>query len=170
MVEGLVTVVFKEIIDVQLDAPFPVLSYRDAVETYGSDRPDLRFDLPLVDFSELACQSDFNALKSAPCVKAIVIPDADSYSRKVIDGFSQFVMDYSSQEKKTPLAGVTWMRCKEGDLTGGIAKFLLKHCVRMLSNHSLWKRVTSCCLWAGNGRRFYPPWEPYDSRSPGAMT
>ncbi|MAG20586.1 MAG: aspartate--tRNA ligase [Candidatus Marinimicrobia bacterium] len=123
VVEGLVTVVFKEIIDVQLDAPFPVLSYRDAVETYGSDRPDLRFDLPLVDFSELACQSDFNALKSAPCVKAIVIPDADSYSRKVIDGFSQFVMDYSSQEKKTPLAGVTWMRCKEGDLTGGIAKF-----------------------------------------------
>ena len=123
VVEGLVTAVFKEVIDVQLDAPFPVLSYRDAVETYGSDRPDLRFDLPLVDFSELACQSDFNALKSAPCVKAIVIPDADSYSRKVIDGFSQFVMDYSSQEKKTPLAGVTWMRCKEGDLTGGIAKF-----------------------------------------------
>lgn len=123
MVESLVTAVFREVIDVELEVPFPVLSYHDAMETYGSDRPDLRFGLPLVDFSEAAGQSDFHALKSAECVKAIVVPQADGYSRKVIDGLSEFVEEYSSQEKKTPLGGLAWMRCKGGDLTGGIAKF-----------------------------------------------
>ena len=123
VVEGLITEVFKEVIDVELKTSFPVLSYHDAMETYGTDKPDLRFDFPLVDFSQSASQSDFDTLKSAPCVKAIVVPKADGYSRKVIDSLSEFVKEYSSQEKKTPLGGLAWMRCKEGDLIGGIAKF-----------------------------------------------
>ena len=123
VVEQLVSSVFKEVIDVDLPTPFPTLTFDEAMETYGSDKPDLRFELPLVDFSQFAGESDFEALKSAETVKAIVVPQAEGYSRKVIDQLTSFVKDYSSQEKKAPLGGLAWMRCVDGDLTGGVSKF-----------------------------------------------
>ncbi|MCH7731152.1 MAG: aspartate--tRNA ligase [Candidatus Marinimicrobia bacterium] len=121
--EGLVTQVFKEVIDVNLGAPFPTLSYEDALETYGTDSPDLRFDLPLIDFSVYARESDFRAFESAECIKALVIEKGEGYSRKVIDQLSEFVKEYSAQEGKKALEGLGWMRYKDGDLTGGISKF-----------------------------------------------
>ena len=121
--EGLVTQVFKEVIDVNLGAPFPTLSYEDALETYGTDSPDLRFDLPLIDFSVYARKSDFRAFESAECIKALVIEKGEGYSRKVIDQLSEFVKEYSAQEGKKALEGLGWMRYKDGDLTGGISKF-----------------------------------------------
>ena len=123
VVEQLVSSVFKEVIDVDLPTPFPTLTFDEAMETYGSDKPGLRFELPLVDFSQFAGESDFEALKSAETVKAIVVPQAEGYSRKVIDQLTSFVKDYSSQEKKAPLGGLAWMRCVDGDLTGGVSKF-----------------------------------------------
>ena len=123
VVEQLVSSVFKEVIDVDLPTPFPTLTFDEAMETYGSDKPDLRFELPLVDFSQFAGESDFEALKSAEAVKAMVVPQAEGYSRKVIDQLTTFVKDYSSQEKKAPLGGLSWMRCVDGDLTGGVSKF-----------------------------------------------
>lgn len=62
-VESLVKHVFKEVIDVNLETPFPAISYDDAIETYGTDRPDIRFNLPLIDFSVYARESDFKAFK-----------------------------------------------------------------------------------------------------------
>lgn len=121
--EGLVTQVFKEVIDVNLGAPFPTLSYEDALETYGTDKPDLRFDLPLIDFSVYARESDFRAFESAECIKALVIKNGEGYSRKVIDQLSEFVKEYSAQEGKEALEGLRWMRYKGDDLTGGISKF-----------------------------------------------
>ncbi|MCH8012432.1 MAG: aspartate--tRNA ligase [Candidatus Marinimicrobia bacterium] len=121
--EGLVTQVFKEVIDVNLGAPFPTLSYEDALETYGTDKPDLRFDLPLIDFFVYARESDFRAFKSAECIKALVIENGEGYSRKVIDQLSEFVKEYSAQEGKEAIESLGWMRFKDGDLTGGISKF-----------------------------------------------
>ena len=123
VVEALVSAVFKDVLDLSLELPFPVISYQEAMETYGTDSPDIRFGLPLVDFVGFAGDSDFKALQSVETAKAIVVSNAKGYSRKVIDELNVFVKEFSSQEKKTPLGGLAWMKCNDGDLSGGVSKF-----------------------------------------------
>ena len=123
IVEELVCAVFEDVLDLSLELPFPVISYQEAMETYGTDSPDIRFGLPLVDFIGFAGDSDFKALQSVETAKAIVVPNAEGYSRKVIDELNAFVKEFSSQEKKTPLGGLAWMKCNDGDLSGGVSKF-----------------------------------------------
>ena len=123
IVEELVCAVFEDVLDLSLELPFPVISYQEAMETYGTDSPDIRFGLPLVDFIEFAGDSDFKALQSVETAKAIVVSNAEGYSRKVIDELNAFVKEFSSQEKKTPLGGLAWMKCNDGDLSGGVSKF-----------------------------------------------
>ena len=123
IVEELVCAVFEDVLDLSLELPFPVISYQKAMETYGTDSPDIRFGLPLVDFIGFAGDSDFKALQSVETAKAIVVSNAEGYSRKVIDELNAFVKEFSSQEKKTPLGGLAWMKCNDGDLSGGVSKF-----------------------------------------------
>ena len=123
VVEELVCAVFEDVLDLSLELPFPVISYQEAMETYGTDSPDIRFGLPLVDFIGFAGDSDFKALQSVETAKAIVVSNAEGYSRKVIDELNAFVKEFSSQEKKTPLDGLAWMKCNDGDLSGGVSKF-----------------------------------------------
>ena len=123
VVEKLVCAVFEDVLDLSLELPFPVISYQEAMETYGTDSPDIRFGLPLVDFIGFAGDSDFKALQSVETAKAIVVSNAEGYSRKVIDELNVFVKEFSSQEKKTPLGGLAWMKCNDGDLSGGVSKF-----------------------------------------------
>ena len=123
IVEELVCAVFEDVLDLSLELPFPVISYQEAMETYGTDSPDIRFGLPLVDFIGFAGDSDFKALQSVETAKAIMVPNAKGYSRKVIDELNAFVKEFSSQEKKTPLGGLAWMKCNDGDLSGGVSKF-----------------------------------------------
>ena len=123
VVEELVCAVFEDVLDLSLELPFPVISYQKAMETYGTDSPDIRFGLPLVDFIGFAGDSDFKALQSVETAKAVVVPNAEGYSRKVIDELNVFVKEFSSQEKKTPLGGLAWMKCNDGDLSGGVSKF-----------------------------------------------
>jgi aspartyl-tRNA synthetase len=123
VVEKLVCAVFEDVLDLSLELPFPVISYQEAMETYGTDSPDTRFGLPLVDFIGFAGDSDFKALQSVETAKAIVVSNAEGYSRKVIDELNAFVKEFSSQEKKTPLGGLAWMKCNDGDLSGGVSKF-----------------------------------------------
>ena len=123
VVEELVCAVFEDVLDLSLELPFPVISYQEAMETYGTDSPDIRFGLPLVDFIGFAGDSDFKALQSVETAKAIVVSNAKGYSRKVIDELNAFVKEFSSQEKKTPLGGLAWMKCNDGDLSGGVSKF-----------------------------------------------
>ena len=123
VVEELVCAVFEDVLDLSLELPFPVISYQKAMETYGTDSPDILFGLPLVDFIGFAGDSDFKALQSVETAKAIVVSKAEGYSRKVIDELNAFVKEFSSQEKKTPLGGLAWMKCNDGDLSGGVSKF-----------------------------------------------
>jgi len=122
-VEGLVKHVFETILHVKLESPFLSVSFNEALEIYGTDRPDLRFDLLLRDFSDYAKYSEFQNLKTGECAKAIVIENDEEFSRKVIEALSDFVREYSTQEGKQALWGLGWMRCKSGDLSGGISKF-----------------------------------------------
>ena len=114
--EGLTCNIFKEVIGAELPKSFPRLTWEEAMDKYGSDKPDTRFDLLLQDVKPFTDQSDFNAFKSAEIVKGLVVSGGVKYSRKNIDGFTDFVIKYKAK-------GLTWMKAEEGQLTGGISKF-----------------------------------------------
>ena len=117
--EGLACNIFKEVIGAELPKLFPRLTWDQAMDTYGSDKPDTRFDLFLQDLKPFTDQSDFNAFKSVDIVKGLVVPSGAKYSRKNIDGFTDFVKKYKAK-------GLAWMKVEEGQFTGGISKFFGK--------------------------------------------
>ena len=114
--EGLTCHVFKSVRGVDLPNPFPRLTYAEAMEIYGSDKPDLRYGMKLQDVKDFTDASDFNAFKSAEKVKGIVVEGGAKYSRKNIDQFTDFVKKYKAK-------GLAWMKGENGAFTGGISKF-----------------------------------------------
>ncbi len=114
--EGLTRHVFKSIRGIDLPDPFPRLTYADAMETYGSDKPDLRYGMQLQDVKDFTDASDFNAFKSAEKVKGIIIEGGAKYSRKNIDELTDFVKKYKAK-------GLAWMKGEKGTFIGGISKF-----------------------------------------------
>jgi aspartyl-tRNA synthetase len=114
--EGMTCSVFKSVRNVDLPSTFPRLTWDEAMETYGSDKPDLRYGMELQDVKEFTDVSEFNAFKSAEKVKGIVVNGGAKYSRKNIDGFTDFVKKYKAK-------GLAWMKGENGALIGGISKF-----------------------------------------------
>ena len=114
--EGLTRHVFKSVRGIDLPDPFPRLTYADAMEIYGSDKPDLRYGMQLQDVKDFTDASDFNAFKSAEKVKGIIIEGGAKYSRKNIDELTDFVKKYKAK-------GLAWMKGEKGAFIGGISKF-----------------------------------------------
>ncbi|SVA89698.1 uncharacterized protein METZ01_LOCUS142552 [marine metagenome] len=114
--EGLTRHIFKMVRDIDLPDPFPRLTYAKAMETYGSDKPDLRFKLALKDMKEFSDTSEFNAFKSTETVKGLVVAGGAKYSRKIIDELTEFTKKYKAK-------GLAWMKGENDGLTGGISKF-----------------------------------------------
>ncbi|MFY0543393.1 aspartate--tRNA ligase [Brevibacillus sp. H7] len=120
MMEQMVAHVFKETIGVEVPTPFPRLTYAEAMDRYGSDKPDVRFGMELVDVSDLVANSDFKVFASAVAsggqVKAINAKGCGHYSRKEADDLGKFVSRYGAK-------GLAWIGFKEGEVKGPIAKF-----------------------------------------------
>ena len=114
--ENMTRYVFKEVIGTDLPDPFPRISYDKAMSKYGSDKPDTRYELFLQNVKQFTDMSEFNAFKSAECVKAIVVSGGAKYSRKNIDELTDVVKTFNAK-------GLAWMKMEEGQLTGGISKF-----------------------------------------------
>ncbi len=97
--------------------PWPRLTYKDAMETYGSDKPDIRYDVKLTDVTDLVQQSDFAVMKSAELVKAICAPKGSGLSRKELDDLTEFA-------KKHGAKGLAWAKVKDGVFDSPIAKYI----------------------------------------------
>lgn len=109
MAEGFISKLMKETIDVNIDAPLPRMTFADAMNKYGSDKPDTRFDMLIEDISDWADKTDFVVFKSAiadgGAVKAIVAKNAASiYTRKKIDKLTEFAKGIGAKG----LAYVRW--------------------------------------------------------------
>jgi len=114
--EELTRTIFKVVKNIDLLDPFQKMTYDEAMSKYGTDCPDLRYDLLLNDFKPFSDKSDFKAFNSAESVMGIVIPDGAKYSRKEIDHLTEHVKRYKAK-------GLAWMKADEGKLNGGISKF-----------------------------------------------
>ena len=99
--------------------PIPRISYRDAMETYGSDKPDLRFGMELIELTDVFANTEFGVFKNAECIKAICVKNGASLSRKQIDQFT----DIAKSEGAGGLAYITY---QDGEAKSPIAKFLSK--------------------------------------------
>ncbi|MEX2671292.1 MAG: aspartate--tRNA ligase [Phycisphaeraceae bacterium] len=120
LMEGLVRLIWKEVLDVDVE-PIPRMPYSEAMERFGSDRPDLRFDLELTDVGDLASQTDFKVFKGAieagGAVKAIRVPGGAKMSRKETDALAEWVKQFGA-------GGLPVTKIEGGKLATGVAKFL----------------------------------------------
>jgi len=118
--ERLLAGVMKAVKNIELPLPLPVYSYQDVMETYGSDKPDTRFDVPLFNLDEIAEKSDFqifrSVLASGGGIRGLRVPGGSRLSRKQIDG-------YTDLAKKYGLKGLAFVKVEEGGLSSGISRF-----------------------------------------------
>ncbi len=122
IVEGLMKKVFKDIKGIDIKTPFLRMKYDDAMKFYGSDKPDLRFDMKINDVHDLFQTTDFkvfsNALNNESTICCIIAKNkADCFSRKRIDELTEFVKNYKAK-------GLPYVKFENGEFTGGISKFL----------------------------------------------
>ncbi len=97
--------------------PIPRISYRDAMETYGSDKPDLRFGMELIELTDVFANTEFGVFKNAECIKAICVKNGASLSRKQIDQFTDIA-------KSEGVGGLAYINYQDGEAKSPIAKFL----------------------------------------------
>ena len=127
VIEQVIPAVFKEHTNWQVDeGPFIRIPYREAMEKYGIDKPDLRNPLIIQNATEIFKNTEFNAFKGN-IVKAIVVPNGASQGRKFFDNMTEFAV----QEQKAK--GLAWTKIEEGDtVQGGIAKFITEDVLKGL--------------------------------------
>ncbi|MCP9472914.1 MAG: aspartate--tRNA ligase [Nitrospira sp.] len=122
LMERMIVTVFREAGGVQLPTPFPRLTYAEAVERYGSDKPDLRFDMPLYDLTTFGGESRFKVFQEAAAkggiVKALIVKGGAALSRTRIDALGETAKSFGAK-------GLAWLKVTgEGQLESVIAKFL----------------------------------------------
>jgi len=118
--EGLICAIFKKVLDTDLSTPFPRLTYAEAMDRFGLDRPDLRFGLELVNVSDIVADTGFkvfaDVVKSGGLVKAINAKGCAAFTRKQIDELTAFAAVYRAK-------GLAWIKIKEDQWQSPIAKF-----------------------------------------------
>jgi aspartyl-tRNA synthetase len=134
VIERMMGHVFKKTLGVELPREFRRIAYDDAMERYGSDKPELRFGMEMRDFSPFVAASGFQAFKDAlaagGAVKALVVPGvAEKYSRKMIEELEETARIYKAK-------GLAWMKAVAGGtpaLEGGASKFFADQAPAILS-------------------------------------
>jgi len=116
IIEGLLRAIWKEVLGVEI-AKIPLMDYDEAVNKYGSDRPDLRYGMQLHEITDLAHGTDFGVFKSAPLVKCIVVPGGSKLTRKETDALTDWSKGFGA-------GGMPVTKVKGDGFETGVAKFL----------------------------------------------
>jgi len=122
IMEGLFSHIFKEVFNEKIKLPFKRIRWKDSMEMYGTDKPDLRFDLPIKDISSLFRKSEIkifkDVLKNNGCIKSIVVSDYLDFTRKELDHLVEMARECGS-------GGLVWIKVDENmNLQSPISKFL----------------------------------------------
>ncbi len=129
LIEGMMGKLFQDVMGITINKPFMVLSFKQAMERYGSDKPDLRFDMELVDMADLARASFFkvflDALNAGGRVKAINVKGMAGLSRKEVDTLTE-------DAKKLGAKGLAWIKVKSG-FESPIVKFFPEEILRKMA-------------------------------------
>ena len=119
MFEGLVKHIFKYVKNIDFKEPFPRMTWKDAMEKYGSDKPDIRFGMEFKDITDLAKGKGFAVADGAEIVVGITVPGAAGYSRKQIDELTEFV-----KRPQIGAKGLIWVKVDtDGSIKSSVGKF-----------------------------------------------
>jgi len=131
IIENMFQKIMHDIYKIQIQTPFLRMTYKDAMEKYGSDRPDLRFEMEIIDVSNIVKNSEFsvftNVTSKGGIVKCLPVPNGDKLSRKDLDELISYVGDYGSK-------GMAWMRIKDNTLESNIIKYFSSEIQKQLIN------------------------------------
>lgn len=129
LMEDLMVKLFKDCADADIPMPFPRMSHADALEFYGTDRPDLRFGMPLIRIDETVrnstCSIFLDQLAVGGCVKAIKVTGGSSISRKELDRYTEFVSQFG-------LKGLAWIKRGPEGTTSSVAKFFSEEAMQAI--------------------------------------
>ena len=150
MMEGLIKDIFKKTINYDVKLPLRRLPYSEAMDKYGSDKPDTRFGIELNDIKDIFKETTFAGYQTAEAIKAIVVNGvADQTSRKVIDALTL-------EAKKFGLGGLTVLKKENGELTGSFVKFLSEAEIKALNERLGLVDNDILIIAAGNDNRVTP--------------
>ena len=122
LIEAMLIQLIERVSDMKIQQrPFPVLTYQEAMDRYGIDRPDLRFGMELIDLTDAVRNSKFgvfaNTAAAGGQIKALCVPGAASFSRKKIDQLTELVKERGAK-------GLVWLKAERDGLRSSISKFL----------------------------------------------
>jgi aspartyl-tRNA synthetase len=122
--EGLISELFSKVLDRKIELPISRMEYTEAMERFGTDKPDLRFGMELQDITDLAAGSDFRVFQAVAeaggRVKAIKVEgQASGFSRKILDELAKFITGWGAK-------GLAWIKVAESEWQSPIAKFFNK--------------------------------------------
>jgi len=130
MVEKLMVDIFKQVLDIEIKAPFSRLSYAEAMNIYGSDKPDTRFDMKIVDVGELVKDCDFKvfrgSLEAGGIVCGVNLKNGAGYSRKQIDVLTKFAVDEGAK-------GLVAIKVAEEGWNSSLAKFFSEEAIKNIN-------------------------------------
>jgi aspartyl-tRNA synthetase len=121
VVEGLIQTLFRELLNVDTERPFPNLAYDEAMDLYGTDKPDIRVGMEIVDISEVFSRTQFRVIRDGiekgQRLRALCVPTKEQISRKAIE-------EYENRLKEQGAKGLIWIRIKGKEWQSPISKFL----------------------------------------------
>jgi len=127
--EGFIKKAFKEALNIDIKTPFIRMTYKEAMERFGSDKPDIRFGMELVNISDLVENSDFkvftDAIKNGGSVRAINAKGCADFSRKEIDSLVELVKTYKAK-------GMAWIAVTESGIKSSISKFFTEDAMKAI--------------------------------------
>ncbi len=121
--EKLIYEIFKFALNLEIEIPFPRISYDEAISKYGTDRPDIRYGLEIIDITDVFANTEFKVFQSVVSnngkIKVIVVPDGANFSRQQIDNYIEFIKSVGGQ-------GLAWIKYVNGNFESNIVKFFKK--------------------------------------------
>lgn len=155
LTEGLIAKVMKDTLDIDVKLPFQRMDWDESMTRYGTDQPDVRFGMELKDLSSIMKNVDFKVFSSVVenggQVKAIAVPGgAAKYSRKDIDGYTQYVERFGAK-------GLAWMKVTDEGFNGPIAKFFKDEAINKQILETTGAKIGDLILFAADNLRIEPP-------------
>ena len=150
LMEQLIKDIFKATINYDVKLPLRQMTYKEAMDRFGSDKPDTRFGIELNNIKDIFANTTFAGYQTAEAIKAIVVNGvADQTSRKVIDNLTL-------EAKKFGLGGLTVLKKENGELTGSFVKFLSEAEIKALNERLALANNDIVIIAAGNDNRVTP--------------
>ncbi len=141
LVEGMFQSIFEKVLHKKIEIPFVRFEYEDAMNRFGSDKPDLRYGMEIVDITDITKQTDFKIFKDAETVRALNAKTCVGYSRKDIDNLEEIAKKYGAE-------GLLFLKSKKG-VSGPLTKFLSRELVEDLKRRTDLKEKDLLLIIAG---------------------